>query len=122
MQLLYDQMRIIQAEYEHEPIEFLQLIDLINYLPGSVLAKADRSSMDWGLETRSPLLNTRLSLAALALESKHLVSGKLPKLVLRKLLALRTGNSPKGPKHGFGASITRAQSLKAFYCRTCSTS
>ena len=63
MRHLNEQMRVLQAEYEHSPLEFLQLLDLMNYLPGSVLAKADRSSMDWGLETRSPLLNTRIALA-----------------------------------------------------------
>ena len=114
MQLLYEQMRVLQAEYEHSPLEFLQLLDLLNYLPGSVLAKADRSSMDWGLETRSPLLNTRLALAALSLKPKHLVEGKNLKAVLKHLLKAKAGEPPKGPKQGFGASIRQGSELEMF--------
>ena len=114
MQLLYEQMRVLQAEYEHSPLEFLQLLDLLNYLPGSVLAKADRSSMDWGLETRSPLLNTRLALAALSLKPKHLVEGKNLKAVLKHLLKAKTGELPKGPKQGFGAAIRQGSELEIY--------
>ena len=44
MRLLDEQMRVLQAENAHSPLEFRQLLDLLNYLPGSVLAKADRES------------------------------------------------------------------------------
>ena len=114
LKLLEHQMRIIQAEHNHSPIEFLQLIDLLNYLPGSVLAKADRSSMDWGLEIRSPLLNTRLALAGLALEPKHLIQKKELKKVLRQLLTIKAGQPPKGRKLGFGASIQHGSELEQF--------
>ena len=114
MQLLLEQMRLLQAEHEHSPLEFLQLLDLINYLPGSVLAKADRSSMDWGLETRSPLLNTPLALAALALKPKHLVQGNELKAVLKQLLKEKAGSLPIGKKQGFGAAIRQGSELEAF--------
>ena len=114
MQLLYEQMRVLQAEYEHSPLEFLQLLDLLNYLPGSVLAKADRSSMDWGLETRSPLLNTRLALAALSLKPKNLVQGNDLKAVLKQLLRAKAGEPPKGPKQGFGAAIRQGSELEIY--------
>jgi len=107
-------MRILQAEYAHSPLEFLQLLDLLNYLPGSVLAKADRSSMDWGLETRSPLLNTRIALAGLALQPQHLIQGNSLKHVLRQLLQAKAGTLPSGAKQGFGAAITKGSELERF--------
>ena len=96
MKLLFEQLRVLQEEYEHSPLEFLQLLDLISYLPGSVLAKADRTSMDWGLEIRSPLLNTKLALAALSLKPDKLIGGTEMKIVLRKLLKQKAGDIPKG--------------------------
>lgn len=114
MRLLEEQMRVLQAEYAHSPLEFLQLLDLLNYLPGSVLAKADRSSMDWGLETRSPLLNTRIALAGLALQPKHLIQGNSLKHVLRQLLEAKAGKLPEGAKQGFGAAITKGSELEKF--------
>ena len=114
MLLILEQMKVLQAEYEHSPLEFLQLVDLLNYLPGSVLAKADRSSMDWGLETRSPLLNTRLALGALSLKPKHVVQGNEPKTVLRQLLKAKVGEAPKGPKQGFGAAIRKGSELEIY--------
>ena len=75
----------------------MQILDLINYLPGSVLTKADRSSMDWGLET-PPLLNTRIALAALSLKPEQLVNQGKMKTILRKLLSRKVGNMPyQGP-------------------------
>ena len=112
--LLLEQMRILQAEFEHSPIEFLQLLDLLNYLPGSVLAKADRSSMDWGLEVRSPLLNTQLALAGLALGPQQLIRGKEMKVILRDLLTAKAGPPPPGTKLGFGAAIRKDSELERF--------
>lgn len=114
MQLLFEQMKVLQAEYEHSPLEFLQLLDLLNYLPGSILAKADRSSMDWGLETRSPLLNTRLALAALSLKPQQLIRGNELKAVLKQLLRAKAGEPPKGPKQGFGAAVRQGSEFERY--------
>ena len=99
---LSHQTRVLQAEYSSSPINFLQILDLFTYLPGSVLAKADRTSMDWGVETRSPLLNTQVALAALSLENKTLVKDKKMKFILRELLQKKTGPIPKGPNRLWG--------------------
>ena len=114
MRLHLEQMKILQAEYEYSPLEFLQILDLLSYLPGSVLAKADRSSMDWGLEIRSPLLNTRLALAALSLKPKHLVQGNDLKAVLKNLLRAEAGEPPNGIKQGFGAAIRAGSELEMY--------
>jgi len=115
MSSFLEQMRILQAEYSDSPLEFLQILDLINYLPGSVLTKADRSSMDWGLETRSPLLNSRIAVAALSLKPKHLIKNGNMKIVLRNLLENKVGKIPnQGPKQGFGAAIRSGSELEMF--------
>ena len=114
MRLTLEKMRVLQDEYEHSPLEYLQILDLLNYLPGSVLTKADRSSMDWGLEIRSPLLNTKLAIAALALKPEQLVQGNSLKTVLRELLKMHVGEAPKGPKQGFGAAIRKGSELESY--------
>lgn len=114
MDALKHQTRVLQAEYSSSPVNFLQILDLFTYLPGSVLAKADRTSMDWGVETRSPLLNTQVALAALSLENKNLIKNKKMKYILRELLQKKAGPIPNGPKQGFGASIRRGSELESF--------
>ena len=114
LKLKLEQMKILQLEYEDSPIEFLQILDLLNYLPGSVLAKTDRASMDWGLEMRSPLLNTKVALAALALKPENNIRGKDLKVVLRNLLSAKVGSLPLGQKQGFGAEITKGSGLDLY--------
>ena len=117
MNTLMHQTRILQEQYSESPINFLQILDLFTYLPGSVLAKADRTSMDWGVETRSPLLNTQVALAALSLENKNLVKDGAMKFVLREILREKTGNAPGSIKHGFGAKIRNGSELENFLVR-----
>ena len=117
MNTLMHQTRILQEQYSESPINFLQILDLFTYLPGSVLAKADRTSMDWGVETRSPLLNTQVALAALSLENKNLVKDGVMKFVLREILREKTGNAPGSIKHGFGAKIRNGSELENFLVR-----
>ena len=114
MDSLKHQTRVLQEEYLSSPINYLQILDLFTYLPGSVLAKADRTSMDWGVETRSPLLNTQVALAALSLENNTLIRDKKMKYILRELLQNKAGPIPNGPKQGFGASIRRGSELENF--------
>ena len=70
--------------------------------------------MDWGLETQSPLLNTRIALAELALQSPPLIQGNSLKHVLRQLLRARAGPLRSGAKQGFGAATRKGSGLERF--------
>ena len=70
--------------------------------------------MDWGLETRSPLLNTRVALAALALKPEHLIQGRELKTVLRQLLRAKAAEPPRGAKQGIGAVIRQGSELETY--------
>ncbi len=68
--------------------EAMQRMDITNYLPGDILVKIDRSSMAYGLELRSPLLDYRL----LEFSNKFLVKNNKirnnkGKYLLRKILS-----------------------------------
>ena len=117
MNTLMHQTLILQEEYSESPINFLQILDLLTYLPGSILAKADRASMDWGIEIRSPLLNTQVALAALALKNKNLVNNGKMKFILRELLHDKTGTPPSNKKQGFGAKIKNGSELQKFLAK-----
>lgn len=115
LQTLIGQLRVLQEQWQEQPLIFLQWLDLLSYLPGAVLAKADRSSMDWGLEVRSPLLNTHLALAGMALQPKHQLQGGQPKAILKQLLQHKVGEPlPAGEKLGFGAAVRPGSELERF--------
>ena len=84
-------------------------------MPGSVLSKADRASMNWGLEMRSPLLNTKVIMAAMALNEKNNLGGNT-KLILRDLLRINSGiDTMKKTKYGFGTQLSIIKAKELIY-------
>lgn len=85
----------------------LRKTDVDNYLPGAVLPKVDRMSMQSSLEVRTPFLNVALARFAERLPTELMVRGRHGKLVLREL-AYRY--LPKRlidmPKKGFGIPMS----------------
>jgi asparagine synthase (glutamine-hydrolysing) len=81
----------------------LRRLDAMSYMPGAVLAKVDRMSMQFALEVRSPLLDIRVARWAESLPADVCNDGKTTKKVLKQL-ALRY--LPEAivhrPKQGFG--------------------
>ena len=86
----------------------LRQTDVENYMPGAVLPKVDRMSMQHSLEVRTPFLNIELARFAQRLPQHVLYNGARGKLVLReiayrylprKLIDL--------PKKGFGLPVSR---------------
>jgi asparagine synthase (glutamine-hydrolysing) len=93
-------------------------VDLLTYLPGDLMPKADRGAMASGVETRSPFLDDAFVEAALRIPGPRRASLRAGKLPLRAVLR---GRVPDGilrrRKHGFAvplASWLRAGPLSAF--------
>jgi asparagine synthase (glutamine-hydrolysing) len=86
----------------------LRKTDVENYLPGAVLAKVDRMSMQHALEVRTPFLNTDLAHFAERLSLDSLYKPGRGKLILREL-AYRylPRNLVDAPKRGFGIPLSR---------------
>jgi asparagine synthase (glutamine-hydrolysing) len=84
----------------------LMMLDLVTYMPGSVLAKVDRASMAHGLEVRPPFLANDVASFALSLPSKYKVRRDRGKFLLK--LAAK-GHLPETiierPKKGFGIPL-----------------
>jgi asparagine synthase (glutamine-hydrolysing) len=87
---------------ELAPLEQLQAIDMETYLPGDILVKADRATMAWSLEARSPWLDYRLAEFAAGLPPEWKISGLQGKFIFKKALEpLLPGDILWRPKMGF---------------------
>lgn len=87
---------------ELAPLEQLQAIDTETYLPGDILVKADRATMAWSLEARSPWLDYRLAEFAAGLPPEWKISGLQGKFIFKKALEpLLPGDILWRPKMGF---------------------
>lgn len=81
--------------------------DVDNYMPGAVLPKVDRMSMQHSLEVRTPFLNMELARFAERLPDDVLVAGHKGKILLREI-AYRylPRNLIDMPKRGFGLPMS----------------
>lgn len=81
----------------------LRNLDAATYMPGAVLAKVDRMSMQFALEVRSPFLDRRIADWAATLPASVMNDTEVSKLLLKKL-ALRylPRDIVYRPKQGFG--------------------
>lgn len=87
-------------------VERLRYFDLLCYLPGDILAKVDRASMAFGLETRSPLLDYRLIETSFRISSDIHIQGGKGKKLLRLMLEEHVPSAMfERPKSGFGVPI-----------------
>jgi asparagine synthase (glutamine-hydrolysing) len=71
------------------PLQQMQAVDFQTYLPGDILVKADRATMAYSLETRSPWLDYRLAELAGRLPASFKVNGAAGKHIFKKAIASR---------------------------------
>ena len=88
-------------------VDVLRKTDVENYLPGAVLAKVDRMSMQHSLEVRTPFLSTELARFAEKLPISALYGGGVGKLILRHIAKkYLPAHLVDLPKKGFGLPMT----------------
>lgn len=88
---------------ERPALHALRQLDFHTYLPGAVLAKVDRMSMQHGLETRTPFLSPDLMKIAGRANLGLCFDGKVQKVALRRLLVKYLPEQHAlAPKRGFG--------------------
>jgi asparagine synthase (glutamine-hydrolysing) len=73
-------------EKNHSFLSKIMLSDIKNYLPNDILVKIDRSSMAFGLESRSPLLDLRVYNFAKKLPNNLRFKNLKNKFFLREVL------------------------------------
>ena len=84
----------------------LMLLDLVTYLPGSVLTKVDRAAMAHGLEVRPPFLDNEIAGWALSLPSRYKVRRNRGKLLLKMAAKGRIPDTViERPKQGFAIPL-----------------
>ncbi len=88
------------------PIERMQYLDTVSYLPGDILTKVDRASMAVSLEVRAPLLDHRLAAFAWSLPLSLKIRNGDAKWVLRQVLYRHVPPAlVDRPKSGFSIPV-----------------
>jgi asparagine synthase (glutamine-hydrolysing) len=86
----------------YDDITMMQHVDLHTWLPGDILAKADRMTMAHSLELRVPFLDHEVFRLAASLPSDLRVQGAVTKPFLRRAFAdLLPPRAAMRPKRGF---------------------
>ena len=104
---LVEKIQQILSEFEDkDPRTKLMIIDEKIYLPNDILVKSDRSSMNFGLEVRSPFLEPNIHNWCRTKGERIQYSQNKSKYVLKNLLSKNIPNYKfDRPKMGFGVPL-----------------
>lgn len=103
LRALYDAIPVAS-----EPAADAARLDLLTYLPGDLMPKADRGAMAFGIETRSPFLDDAFLETALRIPGRIRASWREGKLPLRAMLRGRIPDTIlRRRKHGFAVPLDR---------------
>lgn len=84
------------------------LLDMDTYLPGDILCKVDRASMKYSLETRCPILDTRVMEFAFSIPHEYKYNNGIKKRILKDLAYEYIPRELlERPKVGFGVPIDK---------------
>ena len=87
--------------------------DLKYYLPGDLLVKVDRASMNFGLETRMPFLNKKVYEFSDKIPMKYKVDKNFSKIILKDILYRYVPKKLiERPKQGFLIPINEIMKSK----------
>jgi asparagine synthase (glutamine-hydrolysing) len=78
---------LFQQVRHGSPLEQMQWVDLQTYLPGDILVKADRATMAYSLEARSPWLDYRLAELSFRVPSSLKIHGGAGKYIFKQAMA-----------------------------------
>jgi asparagine synthase (glutamine-hydrolysing) len=89
-----------------DDVATMQLVDINTWLPGDILAKADRASMAHGLELRTPFLDREVMSVASRLARAEKTAAATTKFALREAVGgLLPRESVERPKLGFPVPV-----------------
>ena len=84
----------------------MMYFDTVNYLPGDILVKVDRSTMSNGLEARSPFLDHNLFCKAWRVPTDYKLNKSSRKIILKEILSKEIDfKLLERPKMGFGIPL-----------------
>lgn len=84
-----------------------QYVDVKTVLEGDMLPKVDRASMLASLETRVPMLDSKVIELAFGIPTKYKIKGKNRKIILKDTFRdLLPNELFHAPKHGFGVPVS----------------
>jgi asparagine synthase (glutamine-hydrolysing) len=112
-----DRIQMLNGSSSKDFVSRLEELDLLNYLPGDILTKVDRTSMQNSLETRVPLLDHEFAELSFKIPSELKMNNNEGKLIFKKMLSkYLPENVMKHKKQGFGVpiSIWFKDDLKAY--------